>query len=147
MKTVTEIKTAIIDSLKHIKIANGYATDLSDSRIFGFYSPEIADDELDASFPQAFVVPVTGEFEYAPGGQMHRTNHFAIFLFVKQQQTTDPVTLTEKFIGDVERCLSERAHLNGTVNGCEVIEYVMDSGVMAPRGAAILRVRTLVTQF
>ena len=147
MKTLSEIKGAIVDALKAIKVANGYNTDLPDDHIFGFYSPAIVDDGQDATYPKAFVVPVQGDFEYQPSYQVHRTNSFAIFLFVKQQQTTDPVTLTEKFIADVERCLSERANLNGTVNGCEVIEYVLDSGVMAPLGAAIIRVRTLVTSF
>lgn len=147
MKTVSEIRDAIVAALKAIKIANGYKTDLPDAHVYGFYAPQIADDEADATFPKAFVVSVSGEYEYFPGRQSHRTNNFAIFLFVKKQQTTDPVKMTEEFIEDVERCLSERANLNGTVNGCEVTEYVMDSGVMAPIGAAIMRVRTLVTTF
>lgn len=147
MKTVSEIREAIVTALKAIKVANGYHTDLPDAHIYGFYAPQIADDEADATFPKAFVVSVSGGYEYLPGRQSHRTDQFALLLFVKKQQTTEPVTMTENFIADVERCLSERANLNGTVNGCEVTEYALDSGVMAPIGAAIIRVRTLVTTF
>lgn len=143
MKTVSEVKAALVAAVKLIKTANGYSTNLADSHVYDKYDGNLLSSSTDSLFPKVCVFPVYGDTQNLPGLNETRILDFVIIALVKAvSRTSDSVVMTESLLSDFEKLFHEQHNLFGNVFDARIQEFTMDGGALSPEGCVILKVRT-----
>jgi hypothetical protein len=143
MKTVSEVRTALVNTLKLIKVANGYTNNLPDDHINAYYDASIFDSGLDDAYPKCAVMLIRAADERLPGMGMTRNASYSIILVVKQiAATDDAVAMLDSYVADIEKVIREQESLMGAVSSATLEEFVVDGGVLRPEGCLIATVRT-----
>lgn len=143
MKTVTEVRTALISTLKTLKIANGYLNDLPDVKIYPRWIQTVADDQNDLAYPKCFVVTETGENSRLIGEQEQRGLNFNVIVIVKKVAPSDDAqTMIESFLTDMEKLIFRQSTLLGEIQDVEITHFAIDGGILEPEGALVMRLAT-----
>jgi hypothetical protein len=143
MKTSKEVRTALVDTLKVIKVANGYQNDLPDTHIHDTYTREIVDSEKDDLYPKVFVVMQRGVNTRLPSGNEQKILDFVIIFVGKKLATGDDIdAIVTAYLQDLEKAIFDNDTLGGAVQDVSVVEFATDGGVCSPEGVILLHVRT-----
>ena len=143
MKTADEVRTALVNTLKQIKIVNGYANDLPDTHIHPAYSRLLADDTTDSLYPKVFVVMQRGVNTRMIALNEKKDLDFVIIFVGKEVAPTDNIdTIVTAYLKDLERVIFDNDTLLGAVQDVSVVEFATDGGVCAPEGVILMHVTT-----
>lgn len=142
--TVSDIKAALVTTLKRIKTANGYRTNVSDANIRGFYDAEwLSSATVDSAYPKIFVLLEQGLNLDQPGGQVIKTYEFSVVAVVRKLQDSydPPAAQCEALIDDIEKAVNANRDLSGLVTQTTVTGYETDGGALDPEGCVVITVR------
>lgn len=148
MKTtrLAVVKRALLDCLAQINFANGFTTTVVPSNIHGKYDATLIDDNRDTTFPKLFVVVDSGENKPLPSSMVNRDISFLVFVYTKYINSSIPITeMTENLVDDIQVAVESDPSLGSVVNGAYVSGFISDGGILAPRGAAVVRVEVTLT--
>ena len=143
MKTSAEVLAALVATVKLIKIANGYANDLPDDKVYSRWIPAIADNHNDDAYPKCFIIMSDGTDTKMPSEQELRNLVFHVAVSVKKiNNSQDPQVMIMSYLNDLEKLFTAQHTLQGTVQDIAVTNFAVDGGALDPEGALILRLNT-----
>jgi hypothetical protein len=143
MKTITEVRTKVVELLKTVKIANGYLNDLPDNKVYGRWIQAEIDNTKDTAYPRAFVCIENGKSDLLVGDDQSQTLNFVIIVMVRKAANQDCQALLESFLVDLEKLFLENNNsLDGFVNSVRISEFALDGGVRDPEGVLMLQLVT-----
>ena len=121
MKTAKQVKQALADVFKTLKVANGYSNDLPDEHIRQRYDKTFLEDPDDDSFPKCVIYQTGGTNARRPGMQEDKELNFSVVLVVKAiKEEDDCVEMTESFQEDIENLIYRNCTLNGAVHDVSI---------------------------
>jgi len=136
VKTITEIKAAVIELLSSVCVQAGYKTELNSLRIHDGLSHLPAEGLNDADFPRVVVIARAGEDELLPGAGLHSVYEIDLVFQAREIQGADVLMAQlEGALDDFSRLFYQvNPTLQGTVNSVVMTRYEFDGGEAYPNG-------------
>jgi hypothetical protein len=151
IRTITEVRNAVVTALQRIKVANGFTFDLPDANIIGNYDPKFEDRKEDANYPKAMLILDDGTNSDLPSRKKDKSLVFLLVLVDKAfLQSTDETTgidvydvpseqKAERMLDAIDQMLANNISLGNTVESCTIEGFTTDSGYTHPEATSVVR--------
>ncbi len=143
MPTSASIRTALVNTIKTIQIANGYLQDIPVANVFEKATPYQHMQQVDpaVAYPRVFVFSEGADYADLPARRILKKEMFSVVaLFAKPDSTKDVAptvqTMVENYISDFEVMIDRHKQFGG----CDVVELhsvADDLGASATEAAVI----------
>jgi hypothetical protein len=143
MKTIAEVRSKIVSMLGAIRRLQGYENDFQPSHIHKGWNKQLAESGEDKNFPKTFVITEKQTMQRGIGDDVIYTLDFLIIHIVKAiAKSDDVIALLESAENDFTKFIEDNDRLGNFVNNADLVELVVDDGVLKPEGVLIMRIRT-----
>lgn len=137
--SISQAKNALVATLKALKTANGYSTNIPDTHFYRWSDQEAQGSSIESMYPKAFVRLLGADVEQLPSDQDEESIAFLFLVVLKRTSSGDDMdALAEQAIEDARNVLRNDYSLGNVVQEAKVIGYSMDGGVFDEDEAAAL---------
>lgn len=144
LQPIATVKAALITAIKSITTANGYANTIDPTHLKDRYDQAFLSNMKDDLYPKFCLFSHAGTQERLPGLERKADFEFNLIIITKQIGSTDTPgdEKAESLLADFMDLFYTNDTLGGVVQDVSITDFLLDGGVLAPEGAALVRLKT-----
>lgn len=136
--TTVQVRQGLVATLKTIKTANSYNTELPDDHFYAWSNQQMHVSQRDSDYPKAFLRLLGGEPVLGVQESEDETLTYVFLVVQKRLANADDLeTLSENIIEDTKRALRLDRSLGGVAQTAKLVGYSMDVGVFEKEAATV----------